>query len=118
MDHAGKGGYSMKRWNETIIDAARYQEELAYLVNIDSSSSEPVGAGKVAAFFQEQYEQLGWQVEPLQLAPSIGPCLKITNGPAAHYDLLCWLIWIRFFRWEQRQNVRSAEMVIEPWGQV
>lgn len=78
----------MKRWNETIIDAARYQEELAYLVNIDSSSSEPVGAGKVAAFFQEQYEQLGWQVEPLQLVPSIGPCLKITNGPAAHYDLL------------------------------
>ena len=48
---------------ESIIDMDCYQKELAYLVNIDSSSSEPVGAGKVAEFFTEQYEQLGWHVE-------------------------------------------------------
>ena len=43
----------MSDWNEPIIDLDRYQKELAYLFNIDSSSSEPVGSGKVAAFFQE-----------------------------------------------------------------
>ena len=73
---------------ESIIDMDCYQKELAYLVNIDSSSSEPVGAGKVAEFFKEQYEQLGWHVEALALAPSIGNCLKITNEPADHYDVL------------------------------
>lgn len=78
----------MSDWNEPIIDLDRYQKELAYLVNIDSSSSEPVGSGKVAAFFQDQYERMGWQVEALQFAPAIGPCLKITNTPAEHYDIL------------------------------
>ena len=70
------------------FDIDLYQQELAYLVNIDSSSSEPVGSDKVADFFKKQYEQLGWQVESLNLAPSIGHCLKITNGPASHYDVL------------------------------
>lgn len=34
------------------FDIDLYQQELAYLVNIDSSSSEPVGSDKVADFFK------------------------------------------------------------------
>lgn len=71
-----------------IVNLEQYLKELASIVNIDSSSSEPTGATKVAAFFIKKYQSLGWQVEKIQLAPTIGPCLKITNGPAEHYDIL------------------------------
>ena len=37
------------------LEKQRYLDELAKLVNIDSVSSEPEGAGKIAAFMKEKY---------------------------------------------------------------
>ena len=65
-----------------------YLDELAKLVNIDSVSSEPEGAGKIAAFMREKYESIGWSVEEVSLSESIAPCLKIVNKEAEHYDVL------------------------------
>ena len=70
------------------LEKQRYLDELAKLVNIDSVSSEPEGAGKIAAFMKEKYESIGWSVEEVSLSESIAPCLKIVNKEAEHYDVL------------------------------
>ena len=70
------------------LDKQRFLDELARLVNIDSVSSEPEGAGRIAAFMKDKYKSLGWLVEEVSLAPSIGPCLRIVNREAEKYDVL------------------------------
>ncbi|MBO5652154.1 MAG: M20/M25/M40 family metallo-hydrolase, partial [Selenomonas sp.] len=70
------------------LEKQRYLDELAKLVNIDSVSSEPEGAGKIAAFMKEKYESIGWSVEEVSLSESIAPCLKIVNKEVEHYDVL------------------------------
>ena len=60
---------------------SQYLDELAQLVNIDSVSSEPVGAGQIAAFFKKRYEELGWYVKSHSFSSTIGPCLEISNKP-------------------------------------
>lgn len=71
-----------------IVDIKRYLRQLEYLVNIDSVSSEPDGAGKIAAFMRERYEDLGWKITEKKFSDSIGPCLHIVNHPAERYDVL------------------------------
>ena len=69
----------------------QYMKDLEHLVNIDSVSSEPDGARRIAAFFQERYEALGWNVKAHEFDPSIGPCLEISNRPLdedASFDVL------------------------------
>lgn len=69
----------------------QYMKDLEHLVNIDSVSSEPDGARRIAAFFQERYEALGWNVKAHEFNPSIGPCLEISNRPLgedASFDVL------------------------------
>lgn len=70
------------------LEKQRYLDELAKLVNIDSVSSEPEGAGRIAAFMKEKYESLGWLVEEVKLSPTIAPCLRIVNRESDHYDVL------------------------------
>lgn len=70
------------------LEKQHFLEELAKLVNIDSVSSEPEGAGRIAAFMKEKYKSLGWLVEEVSLAPTIGPCLRIVNREAESYDVL------------------------------
>ena len=70
------------------LEKQQFLDELAKLVNIDSVSSEPEGAGKVAAFMKEKYKSLGWLVEEVSLSPAIAPCLRIVNREAEHYDVL------------------------------
>ena len=69
----------------------QYMKDLEHIVNIDSVSSEPDGARRVAAFFREKYEALGWNVKAHEFDPSIGPCLEISNRPLdedASFDVL------------------------------
>ena len=70
------------------LEKQHYLDELAELVNIDSVSSEPEGAGKIAAFMKGKYESLGWLVEEVRLSPTIAPCLRIVNRETDHYDVL------------------------------
>ncbi|MSV24174.1 M20 family metallopeptidase [Selenomonas sp. WCA-380-WT-3B 3/] len=65
-----------------------YLKELEYLVNIDSVSYDPEGASRIAAFFQEKYESMGWKVTMHRFHKDIAPCLEIVNRPAKRYDVL------------------------------
>lgn len=70
-------------------DIEEYLGQLEELVNIDSVSSDAEGTTKIAAFMENCYHSLGWQVEALQLGGTTGPCLKITNELGAQeYDIL------------------------------
>lgn len=64
----------------------QYLDELEYIVNIDSGSNTPEGTKKVASFFAQKYQELGWDVELIQLNNEIGPLLKINNKKNSHHN--------------------------------
>lgn len=64
-----------------------YLQELEYLVNIDSGTYDP-GAGKIAEYFTEKFQELGWNVHTQHLHDDIGPCLEITNNSTEQFDIL------------------------------
>ena len=70
------------------FSTARYLQELAMLVNIDSGSNSPTGVAAAADFFDQKYREMDWQVKRRQFDSSVGPCLEITNQAGAHFDLL------------------------------
>lgn len=65
-----------------------YLKELEYLVNFDSGSRIPEGTAKVADYFTEKFEALGWQVKRHHTSDEVGPCIEIANGSKERYDLL------------------------------
>ncbi len=64
-----------------------YLKELEYLVNIDSGTYDP-GTKKIAVYFKDRFEALGWTVTERQLHEKVGACLEITNKAATQYDML------------------------------
>ena len=71
------------------MDMQQYLKDLEYLVNIDSGSRDGfAGLDRIAEFFKEHFEGLGWQTEKHDLSPDAGPCLICTNRKAEKYDLL------------------------------
>ncbi len=76
------------RYKMKTFELSQYLEELKDMVNVDSVSSESMGTTRIANMMKEKYESIGWRVKKHQFAPSIGPCLEITNGEASHYDVL------------------------------
>jgi RHS repeat-associated protein len=70
------------------MDLKEYLHELEYLVNTDSGSDNPEGLNKMADYFAERFDALGWRVDRHDLAPESGSCLIITNREAEHYDLM------------------------------
>ena len=70
------------------FDLDQYLKELEFLVNFDSGSRIPEGTAKVADYFTEKFEALGWKVQRHTTSEEVGPCLEITNGQTDHYDLL------------------------------
>lgn len=71
------------------MDLRQYLKDLEYLVNIDSGSRDGhEGIGRIADFFKERYEALGWNTKKYDLSPDAGPCLICTNREAESYDLL------------------------------
>ena len=70
------------------MDLKEYLSELEYLVNTDSGSDDPEGLGKMADFFAERFNAIGWNVARHDLAPESGSCLIITNRDAERYDLM------------------------------
>ena len=71
------------------MDIKQYLLDLEYLVNIDSGSRDGhAGIDKIASFFKERFDALGWQTKKYDLSPDAGPCLICTNHEAEKYDLL------------------------------
>lgn len=71
-----------------VLDLNIYMQELQELVNMDSGSRFPAGTKKVADFFVDKFEQIGWLVEIVRTSELVGPCLKICNRQVDTYDLL------------------------------
>ena len=70
------------------MDLAQYLKELEYLVNIDSGSEDSEGVSKVADFFAEKFNEIGWNVHEYEFDGKCGKCVICTNREAEHYDLL------------------------------
>lgn len=70
------------------MNESNFLKDLEYLVNIDSDSRNPEGIAKVAAFFKEKFESIGWQVIERNISDEAGPLLEITNRPSDIYDVL------------------------------
>lgn len=73
---------------EHKIDLQKYLKELAYLVSFDSGSRIPEGTARVAKYFTEKFNELGWYVKEHHISDDIGPCLQISNTEDNHYDIL------------------------------
>ncbi len=58
----------------------KYMEDLEYLVNIDSGSRYVAGITKIADYFTEEFEKLGFTVKRHDLDEA-GPLLEIRNHP-------------------------------------
>ncbi len=73
--------------NEISLDA--YRQELEYLVNIDSGTTDIAGVTQMAEWMAKRYRSLGWYVEQADLGPTVGPGVMATNKPGAeHFDVL------------------------------
>ena len=70
------------------MDLNQYLKELEYLVNIDSGSEDSEGVSKVADFFSEKFNDMGWNVHEYEFDRKCGKCVICTNREAEHYDLL------------------------------
>lgn len=62
-----------------VLDLNIYMQELQELVNMDSGSRFPAGTKKVADFFVDKFEQIGWLVEIVRTSELVGPCLKFAT---------------------------------------
>jgi len=71
-----------------MFDINEYLRDLEYLVNIDSGQDAPEGITKVAEFFREKFDGMGWNTTMHDLSPNTGNCLICTNREADHYDLM------------------------------
>jgi len=70
------------------MELNQYLKELEYLVNIDSGSEDAEGVTKVADFFVEKFNEMGWNVHEYEFDGKCGKCVICTNREADHYDLL------------------------------
>lgn len=70
----------------------QFLQDLETIVNVDSGSGYAPGIGRVAAFFQERFERLGWYVRRLDFEVGTVPCLEVVNGrgrrEAGQFDFL------------------------------
>ncbi|MFV0450068.1 MAG: M20 family metallopeptidase [Vibrio sp.] len=59
------------------LDLQSYLADLEYLVNIDSGSYDREGVQAVSAFFIEQFSQLGWRANLVEVDDKLAPCVEI-----------------------------------------
>jgi len=71
-----------------MFDINEYLSNLEYLVNIHSGQDSHEGITKVAEFFTEKFDGLGWNTTMHDLSPNTGSCLVCTNREAEQYDLM------------------------------
>ena len=65
-----------------------FLKELEEIVNIESPSSYPAGVAQVAEWFYKKFTAIGWHTELIDVGKEAGPCLKVVNKVAPHYDVL------------------------------
>lgn len=70
-------------------DLKQFEEELEFLVNIDSGSRCIEGVNTVTEWFAGRFESLGWAIRYIEDKPGeYGRSVLATNRDAEHYDLL------------------------------
>nr|WP_321523844.1 M20 family metallopeptidase [uncultured Cohaesibacter sp.] len=75
--------------NPAELDLDSFLKDLEFLVNIDSGSGDLDGVSAVAAFFEEEFTKLGWQVIRRDVGSDVGPCLEILSpGNRNDHDIL------------------------------
>lgn len=70
------------------LNVEEYLKDLQMLVNTESHSKMPEGTRQVAMILKEKFDQLGWHTQLIDIGTKVGPCLKVTNKPSDHYDVL------------------------------
>ncbi|NDV62200.1 M20 family metallopeptidase [Puniceicoccales bacterium CK1056] len=71
------------------FDLKAFEEELKFLVNIDSGSTVIDGVNRVSDWFEDRFKQLGWQTRFVAYQPDhYGKTLFTWNGDANDLDLL------------------------------
>ena len=77
--------------------ASRYDQfikDLETIVNIDSGSHYAAGIEKIAAFFQERFQKIGWMTTSHSFNGGKVPCLEVTNKPLSKNDSAFDLLFI------------------------
>lgn len=70
-----------------LFDEQQFLKDLENLVNI-SGTAYVSGVERVATFFKNEFEKLGWNVRAHNFDPSVGPCLEISNTTSSNYDVM------------------------------
>lgn len=67
----------------------QFLAEAQELINIESPTSNPEGIALVADFFEKKAKSMNLEVERVELDPSVGPCLVISNNlKAESFDVM------------------------------
>ena len=71
------------------FDLEKYRDELEYLVNIDSGSKCLEGVAKVADWFANRYQAMGWKTEDIAAEPGqYGKSVLARSSDSETFDLL------------------------------
>jgi len=70
------------------MNIRQYLTDLARLVNTDSGQDCREGITRIAQFFRDRFDEMGWNTAMHDLEPDTGACLICTNRPAEHYDVM------------------------------
>ncbi len=94
---------------DTIV--SRYDQfmtDLETIVNIDSGSHYPAGLDKVAGFFQERFDKIGWMTTRHAFDGGKVPCLEVANRPLDRDDLAFDLLFIGHMDTVFKEGTASA----------
>ena len=79
------------------LAASRYDQfiaDLETIVNIDSGSHHAPGLKKIADFFQERFQKIGWITTPYSFDGDKVPCLEVANQPLSNDDAAFDLLFL------------------------
>jgi glutamate carboxypeptidase len=79
------------------LAASRYDQfiaDLKTIVNIDSGSHHAPELKKIADFFQERFQKIGWITTPWSFDGDKVPCLEVANQPLSNNDAAFDLLFL------------------------
>jgi glutamate carboxypeptidase len=91
--------------------ASHYEQfikDLETIVNIDSGSHYAAGMEKIAAFFKERFEKIGWTTTNYSFDDGKVPCLEVTNRPPSKSDSAFDLLFLGHMDTVFKQGTAAA----------
>lgn len=71
-----------------MFNLDEYISELEYIIGIESGKGCVDGQRKVAEFFKEKFEAIGWKTTLHDIGGAVGPMLSCVNRESEEYDLM------------------------------